>query len=58
MGGYPKIAIVILADLSKIAQLPIGSQINFKQIALKEAEILYKDKIFNFNKQRKNIKII
>jgi len=57
MGGYPKIAIVILTDLSKIAQLPIGSQINFKQITLKEAEILYKDKIFNFNKQRKNIKI-
>jgi allophanate hydrolase subunit 2 len=57
MGGYPKIAIVILTDLSKIAQLPIGSQINFKQITLKEAEILYKDKIFNFNKQIKNIKI-
>jgi Allophanate hydrolase subunit 2 len=38
LGGYPKIAIVIQSDLSKLAQLPIGSIFYFKEITLKEAE--------------------
>ena len=32
IGGYPKIAIVILSDLAKIAQLPIGSFFKFKKV--------------------------
>tara|TARA_B100000965_G_C19529808_1_gene730571 strand:- start:81 stop:1034 length:954 start_codon:yes stop_codon:yes gene_type:complete len=38
IGGYPKIAKVIQSDLSKLAQLPIGSIFYFKEITLKEAE--------------------
>jgi len=49
IGGYPKIAIVVMADLSKIAQLQAGSNINFKKITLEEAEILYKNKITKIN---------
>jgi len=56
IGGYPKIATVILTDLPKVAQLPIGSQFNFKHISLREAEILYKRNIHNLNNQLKNIK--
>ena len=43
IGGYPKIAVVILADLDKVAQLLPGSKINFKEVNLEEAEKLFKD---------------
>ena len=44
IGGYPKIANVILSDIGKFSQLPIGSKFYFKEVTLKEAEkILYKD---------------
>ena len=56
IGGYPKIAIVILADLSKVAQLPIGCNINFKLITLREAEKIYKIKMKKFKKKIKEIK--
>ena len=42
IGGYPKIAIVISADLDKVAQLTPDSKIQFKEVSLKEAEILFK----------------
>jgi len=60
IGGYPKIAIVILSDLSKISQLPIGSAFNFKEVSIKEAENLFYNKIKknnNFFKKIKNSKI-
>ena len=50
IGGYPKIAIVIMADLSKIAQLPSGNEVNFQLISLKNAEKIHKSKINDFNK--------
>ena len=56
IGGYPKIGIVILADLSKVAQLPVGELIKFKKISLKEAELLFKKKISNINCLIKSIK--
>ena len=37
-GGYPRIANVISADLSKLAQLPAGNKIQFELIVIKEAE--------------------
>jgi len=43
IGGYPKIAVVISADLDKVAQLPPGSKVNFKEVNLEEAEKLFKD---------------
>ena len=43
IGGYPKIAVVISADLDKVAQLVPGSMINFKEVNLEEAEKLFKD---------------
>ena len=43
IGGYPKIAVVISADLDKVAQLTPGAKIQFKEVNLKEAEKLFKD---------------
>ena len=55
IGGYPKIAIVVMADLSKIAQLPIGSKFKFIKISLEEAEKIYKIMIIDLHKQLKTI---
>ena len=41
IGGYPKIAAVISADHDKAAQLTPGSNINFIEVSLSEAEKLY-----------------
>ena len=43
IGGYPKIATVILADIAKIAQFPPGTKFNFKEVSMEEAESLYKE---------------
>jgi UPF0271 protein len=43
IGGYPKIGVVISADLDKVAQLAPGSNIQFKEVNLEEAEKLFKD---------------
>ena len=43
IGGYPKIAIVVSADLDKIAQLTPGTKIKFKEVNLAEAEKLFID---------------
>jgi len=42
IGGYPKIAAVISADLDKVGQFPPGSKINFKEVSLEEAEDRFK----------------
>src|SRR5207237_866837 len=44
IGGYPKIAQVISADLDKLAQLRSGARIEFQQVNLAEAEKLYQEK--------------
>jgi antagonist of KipI len=44
IGGYPKIAHVISADLDKLGQLRPGETIEFKRVNLEEAETIYRDK--------------
>jgi antagonist of KipI len=44
IGGYPKIAQVITADLDKLAQLRPGEGITFRRVPLEEAERLYREK--------------
>jgi antagonist of KipI len=41
VGGYPKLAQVISADLHKLAQLRAGDAITFRPVTLQEAEIAY-----------------
>ena len=42
IGGYPKIAAVISADLDKVGQFSPGSKITFKEVSLEEAEEIFK----------------
>jgi antagonist of KipI len=41
IGGYPKIAQVIQADLDKLAQLRPDAPVRFRRVDLDEAEVLY-----------------
>ena len=43
IGGYPKIATVILTDIAKIAQIRTGKEIKFKEVSIDEAEKIYYD---------------
>jgi antagonist of KipI len=40
-GGYPRIAQVITADLSMLAQMRPGQQVRFQEVSLAEAQALY-----------------
>ena len=42
IGGYPKIGVVISADIDKLVQLSPGSKIKFQEIELEDAETLFK----------------
>ena len=44
IGGYPKIATVILADIARISQFTVGTQFNFKEVTLTEAENIFMEK--------------
>jgi len=42
IGGYPKIAVVISADLDRVGQLTPGSTVNYKEVSLEEAQNIFK----------------
>ena len=44
VGGYPKIAHVIAADLDVVGQLAPGTAVRFRRVSLPEAEALYQEK--------------
>ncbi len=50
IGGYPKIGIVVSADLDRVAQLSPGRKIKFKEVTLTDAENLFKDYLSETNK--------
>ena len=50
IGGYPKIATVISADLDKLCQCVPGTDISFKEVNLEEAENIFKAYRYETNK--------
>jgi antagonist of KipI len=44
IGGYPKIANVVSADIDKLGQLRPGDAIQFQRVGLVEAEMIYESK--------------
>ena len=50
IGGYPKIATVILNDIAKLAQLSAGKEIRFQKVSLETAEKLYDENEKYLNK--------
>ena len=41
-GGYTKIGTVIMADLPRLSQLPVGDGIHFDIISVEEAQVIYR----------------
>jgi antagonist of KipI len=41
VGGYPRIAQVITADVALLAQAPLGAHVRFREVSLNEAQALY-----------------
>jgi len=56
IGGYPKIATVILADIARIAQFTIGTKFNFKEVTLTDAENIFRGKNIFFESLLNKIK--
>jgi biotin-dependent carboxylase-like uncharacterized protein len=50
IGGYPKIGVVISADLDRVGQMIPGSIINFKEVSLEEAQNIFKSYTDDTNK--------
>jgi UPF0271 protein len=50
IGGYPKIGVVVSADLDRVGQLTPGSTINFKEVSLEEAQNVFKAYVEDTNK--------
>src|SRR5205807_3202074 len=44
IGGYPRIAHVIAADLDRLGQLRPGARVQFRRVELGEAEAIYQQK--------------
>ena len=57
IGGYPKIAQVIAADLDKLGQLRPGEQIDFVRVSLEEAEAMNHDKQAELHEWRTRLRI-
>lgn len=53
IGGYPKIATVISADLDNLSQLMPNTEITFKEVSLEEAENLFMSYTKEINKYSK-----
>ena len=53
IGGYPKIATVISADLDNLSQLKPNTEITFKEVSLEEAENLFMSYTKEINKYSK-----
>ena len=58
IGGYPKIATVILSDIAKLAQLSVGKEIQFQKVSLQIAEKLYDNNKKYLNQLLQSIKQI
>jgi antagonist of KipI len=56
VGGYPRIAQVIQADLSLFAQKKPGEEIRFQLISLEEAEEIYLKDVQQFNNIKQTLK--
>jgi antagonist of KipI len=56
-GGYPRIAQVISADYSKLAQVPPGQTIQFQEVSLEEAQYLYLKQERNLEKLKQTLSL-
>jgi len=58
IGGYPKIATVILSDIAKLAQLSAGKEIQFQKVSIENAEKFYHENEKYLNQLFRSIRSI
>ena len=58
IGGYPKIATVILNDIAKLSHLSVGKDIYFEKVSIETAEQLYNANEKYLDKMFQSIKLI
>ena len=58
IGGYPKIATVILSDIAKLAQLSAGKDIQFQKVSIENAEKFYHENEKYLNQLFRSIRSI
>lgn len=56
-GGYPRIAQVVTADFSRLAQVPPGGKIRFQEVSLSEAQRLYCQQELNVRQLQQALKL-
>jgi biotin-dependent carboxylase-like uncharacterized protein len=57
IGGYPKIATVILNDIAKLSHQSLGKEICFKRVSIEMAEKLYNENKKNLDKMFQSINL-
>ena len=57
IGGYPKIATIISADISRLAHLRTGDQIEFKNFKIDDAIVILKQKKLKLHRWIEGLKI-
>ncbi|GAB2464722.1 KipI antagonist [Hymenobacter qilianensis] len=56
-GGYPRIAQVVTADFSLLAQVPPGGKIRFREVSLAKAQRLYCQQELNIRQLRQALRL-
>jgi antagonist of KipI len=56
-GGYPRIAQVVTADFSQLAQVPPGGKFRFQEVSLAEAQQLFCQQELNIKRLRQAIRL-
>jgi antagonist of KipI len=57
-GGYAKIATVVTADLSRVAQAMPGNTVRFERVTLESAHLLYQEQQTKLQQIRNDIKMV
>ncbi len=58
IGGYPKIAQVIAADIDRIGQLRPGQEVRFTEVTMEEAEAAYRDREHELRDRLMRLRIV
>jgi allophanate hydrolase subunit 2 len=58
IGGYPKIATVILNDIAKLSNQSFGKEVCFKKVSIEMAEKLYNENTRYLDKMFQSINLL
>lgn len=58
VGGYPKIATIVTADLGRFAQMPAGRTFTFESVSVLEAQILAREFAFTLDNVKPRVEVV